>query len=93
MLETPGGEALVQAIKTDYRVAELSNADRAMLDYVIKLTHEPGSMQADDLDRLRSHGFDDDAISDIVQVTALFAYYNRIADGLGIDDESEWARE
>jgi alkylhydroperoxidase family enzyme len=33
---------------------------------------------------LRAHGFDDAAISHAVQVIALFAYYNRIADGLGI---------
>ena len=34
-------------------------------------------------------GFDDDAVHDVVQVTALFAYYNRLADGLGIDLEPE----
>ena len=64
-----------------------------MLDFAVKLTLEPGSIVAADLNRLREHGFDDYAISDIVQVTALFAYYNRIADGLGIDDEPEWAQE
>lgn len=33
---------------------------------------------------MREHGFDDAAIAHAVQVIALFAYYNRIADGLGI---------
>ena len=36
---------------------------------------------------LREVGFDDVAIHDIVQVTALFNYYNRLAEGLGIDPE------
>ena len=61
-----------------------------MLDFVVKLTLHPGEMSSGDVDALRSHGFDDEAISDIVQITGLFAYYNRLADGLGIDDEPEW---
>ncbi len=75
---------------TDYRVADLLPADRAMLDFVVKLTLEPRQMSGRDLEKLRSQGFDDYAISDIVQITGLFAYYNRLADGLGIDDEPEW---
>ncbi len=62
-----------------------------MLDFVTKLTVEPGRVEAGDLKQLRAHGFDDVGISDIVQVTGLFAYYNRLADGLGIDNEPEWA--
>lgn len=68
----------------------LEPADRAMLEFVVKLTLEPQQMRADDLGPLRRHGFDDYAISDIVQITGLFAYYNRLADGLGIDNEPEW---
>jgi alkylhydroperoxidase family enzyme len=34
-----------------------------------------------------SMGFDDTAIHDIVQVTAMFNYYNRLADGLGLEPE------
>ena len=76
---------------TDPTTAPLAPADRAMLEFVVKLTLEPQRMSRDDLDRLRGHGFDDYAISDIVQITGLFAYYNRLADGLGIDDEPEWS--
>jgi alkylhydroperoxidase family enzyme len=61
-----------------------------MLEFVVKLTVEPQKMSAADLEALRTRGFDDYAISDIVQITGLFAYYNRLADGLGIDDEPEW---
>lgn len=77
-------------MKTDYRRAELPPADRAMLDFAVKLTRTPGEMVKGDVEALREHGFDDTAIHDIVQVTALFAYYNRLADGLGTDDEPEW---
>lgn len=61
-----------------------------MLDFAMRLTRTPGEMREDDVEALRRHGFDDGAIHDIVQVTALFAYYNRIADGLGIEPEPEW---
>ena len=83
------GTALVQAVKTDYRSADLEATDRAMLDFAVKLTLAPASVQPADLDVLRSHGFDDAAIHDIAQVTGLFAYYNRLADGLGVDLEPE----
>jgi len=61
-----------------------------MLEFATRLTHTPGQIRRDDLETLRRNGFSDTAIHDIVQVTALFAYYNRLADGLGIDPEPEW---
>ena len=74
----------------DYRQAELSPQDRAMLDFSVKLTRHPENMSSADLEELRRHGFDDAAIHDIAQVAALFNYYVRLADGLGVDPEPEW---
>lgn len=71
----------------DYRQASLTAADRAMLDFATRLTQNPTAITRADLDPLRAAGFDDVAIHDIVQVTALFNYFNRLADGLGIDPE------
>jgi uncharacterized peroxidase-related enzyme len=61
-----------------------------MLDFAVKLTRSPQQMEAEDVERLRRLGFDDAAIHDIVQVAALFNYYDRLADGLGVDPEPEW---
>lgn len=77
----------IDTFKGDYRVAELSDRDRGMLDFAVELTLRPGAIESADLERLRLLGFDDAAITDIVQVTALFAYYNRLADGLGVKSE------
>jgi uncharacterized peroxidase-related enzyme len=55
-----------------------------MLEYAVKLTHEPGGMREADVEALRAAGFSDTGIHDIAQVTALFNFYNRLADGLGI---------
>ena len=80
----------MQAVMQDYRQADLSSQDRAMLDYSVKLTRHPEQMREADIEELRRHGFDDDAIHDIAQVAALFNYYDRLADGLGVDLEPEW---
>ena len=63
-----------------------------MLDYAHKLTVAPASMTQDDVEQLRLHDFDDEAITDIAQVASYFNYINRIADGLGVDLEEEMER-
>jgi hypothetical protein len=40
---------------------------------------------------MRGVGLDDAAISDAIQVVGYFNYVTRVADGVGIDDEPEWA--
>jgi alkylhydroperoxidase family enzyme len=55
-----------------------------MLDYVAALTREPASIQREDIDRLRAHGFDDTAILQINLIASWFNYINRVADGLGV---------
>jgi uncharacterized peroxidase-related enzyme len=65
-----------------------TEADRRMLDFAVKLTCEPSAMTREDVESLRAMGFSDTAIHDIVQITGFFAYYNRLAEGLGIDPEA-----
>jgi uncharacterized peroxidase-related enzyme len=76
----------------DYRKADLAAADRAMLDFAMELTDTPAKIRKGRIDDLREAGFSDAAIHDIVQITGLFAYYNRLADGLGIDLEDDFER-
>jgi len=63
-----------------------------MLAYAVKLTRTPGEMTASDVEDLRAAGFSDRDILDIVEVTAYYAYANRIADGLGVEPEG-WLPE
>lgn len=59
-----------------------------MLEYVEKLTLRPWEMTESDVAALREWGFGDGAILDINQVTAYYAFVNRLADGLGIELEA-----
>ena len=58
-----------------------------MLEFASKLTVRPGEMSETDLTPLREAGLTDRDILDIVEVTAYYAYANRIADGLGLQPE------
>ena len=77
-------EKLVKAIQEDYDHAPLSPADRAMLDYVGKITLRATSIGPDDHEGLRAHGFDDRAILQITLIASWFNYINRVADALGV---------
>ncbi len=59
-----------------------------MLTFAVKLTRTPAAMDDADVEALRSAGFSDRDILDIVEVVGYYAYANRIADGLGIETES-----
>ena len=60
-----------------------------MLRYAVKLTETPRQVTRADMEPLRQAGLDDRAIHDLCAVTAYFAFANRIADGLGIELETD----
>ena len=78
---------LVRAITSDYERAAIPAADRAMLDYVGKLTVDATSIGRQDHESLRGHGFDDRAILQITLIASWFNYINRVADALGVGRE------
>jgi len=65
-------------LATNYRKAEITPRQRAMLDFALKLSTRGGEVDDADLDRLREHGFDDEAIWDIGAITGFFAMSNRL---------------
>jgi uncharacterized peroxidase-related enzyme len=90
---TAHGEALrtesnddpfVEGIKQDYTRLQLPPAERAMLDYAVKLTVAPSTASEEDVSLLRSHGFDDRDILDIAYVICLYNFNDRMADATGI---------
>jgi len=77
-------DALVKSLVEDYENAPLSDADRAMLDYVGKVTLDATRVTPKDHERLRSVGFDDRGILQITLIASWFNYINRVADALGV---------
>ena len=72
------------ALREDYTQAPISDEDRVMLDYVVKLTKGATQVWKDDIDGLRKAGFDDRGILQITLIASWFNYINRVADALGV---------
>lgn len=83
---------LADAIEDDFESAQISEKRKMMLRYALKLTRTPAEITGSDVALLRGEGFSDTDILHIVEVTAYYAYANRIADGLGIPLE-DWIPE
>ena len=75
---------LIEALKKDYTTAPISESERVMLDYVITLTRDATQILPQDHERLRSVGFNDQAILQITLIASWFNYINRVADALGV---------
>jgi uncharacterized peroxidase-related enzyme len=80
-------DVLVEALRKDYRTAPINEQDRAMLDYVVKITKDATRCSPADHNALRAVGFDDRGILQITLITAWFNYINRVADALGVGRE------
>jgi uncharacterized peroxidase-related enzyme len=78
---------MVNALRNDYRTAPISEQDRTMLDYVVKLTKDATKCSPEDHAKLRAAGFDDRGILQITLIASWFNYINRAADALGVGRE------
>jgi uncharacterized peroxidase-related enzyme len=77
-------DSLIEALRRDYRTAPITPQERAMCDYVVKLTKDAVQCSPEDLDQLRAVGFDDKGILQITLIASWFNYINRVADALGV---------
>ncbi|MGC2641849.1 MAG: peroxidase-related enzyme [Pseudolabrys sp.] len=74
-----GNPLLGEHLVMNYRVARLNKRQRAMLDFAVKLTASPWSVEEGDRERLRRVGFTDREIWDISAVASFFNMSNRVA--------------
>lgn len=70
---------LADQLATNHRTADLSDQHRAMLDFAVKLTEEPGRVDDEDLQALQEAGFSEEEIWDIGSVVSMFNLSNRMA--------------
>ena len=83
----------MEALEADYRTAPITEQERVMLDYVVKLTRDATQCSRADHDALRAVGFDDRGILQITLIASWFNYINRVADALGVGRDLPGAAE
>jgi alkylhydroperoxidase family enzyme len=89
----PGGTddtvaTVVDALaRGDLASAPVSPAERALLELVERITRHAYRVTAADVQRVRDAGWSDPQIAEAVYITALFAFFNRVADAFGISGQ------
>ena len=74
----------------NYRKADITPRQRAMLDFALKVCEQSSAIEDADFERLHAHGFDDEDIWDIAAITAFFGLSNRMASFSGMMPNPEF---
>ena len=69
--------------------APIENCQKTAMEYARKLTHNPGSIREESIEKLRADGYTDGEILEINQVCAYFSYANRTVLGLGCSTKGD----
>ena len=85
-----GDPLLGEVLVMNYREAEITPRQRAMLDFAWKATARPQETSASDRKRLREAGFSERDIWDIANVTGFFNFSNRVAMATGMTPNPEY---
>jgi alkylhydroperoxidase family enzyme len=64
--------------------AGLTPAELVLMDYVRLITEAAYRSTVEDVEKLRHVGWTEDQISEAVYITAMFAFFNRVADAFGV---------
>ena len=75
---------LADQLATNYRKADITARQRAMLDYAMKVSQQAYAVDDEDFATLQAHGFSQDDIWDIGAIAAFFALSNRIANVMSL---------
>ncbi|MET4101289.1 putative peroxidase-related enzyme [Roseovarius sp. MBR-78] len=85
-----GDPALGEAMVMNYRVADITPRQRAMLDFAAKVTQASATIEEADRQALRDHGFTDRDIWDIANVAGFFNMSNRVASATGMVPNADY---
>jgi len=81
---------IADQVAVNYRKADISPRERAMLDFALKVALDSGTVGEADFPALREHGFSEEDIWDIAAISALFALSNRMANFTGMRPNDEF---
>ncbi len=81
---------IADQVATNYRKADITARQRAMLDFALKVADDAKAVEDADFAQLHEHGFTDEDIWDIAAITAFFALSNRMANVTGMRPNDEF---
>ena len=81
---------IADQVAVNYRKADLTPRERAMLDFALKVALHAHEIADADFAQLREHGFSDEDIWDIGAIAALFALSNRMANLINMRPNDEF---
>jgi uncharacterized peroxidase-related enzyme len=81
---------IADQIAVNYRKADITPRQKAMLDFAVKVAIEAHMVSDADFAALMAHGFSDDDIWDIAAIAAFFALSNRMANVTGMRPNDEF---
>ena len=79
-------EITTALFKADLAAAPVTDAERVLLQWVELLTLHAYKNTPEDVQRVRDAGWNEPQIAEAVYVTAMFAFFNRVADAFGLED-------
>jgi uncharacterized peroxidase-related enzyme len=77
-------------VAVNYRKADITERQKAMLEFALKVALRSAELVEADYEKLRSYGFSDEDIWDIGAITAFFALSNRMADLISMRPNDEF---
>jgi len=81
---------LAEQVAVNYRKADITDRQKAMLDFAMKVSQRSGEVGDADLATLKEHGFDDEDAWDIAAISAFFGMSNRLANTTSMRPNDEF---
>lgn len=85
-----GKPEMADTVMMNYHVAELSERERAMLDFAVLMTKASATIKESDRQALRDAGFSDKDIWDIASVASFYNMSNRMSSAVGMKPNTEY---
>jgi uncharacterized peroxidase-related enzyme len=82
----------LDSLRRDGQLNNIPPRAKALIDFALKLTLEPGKMARTDVEALGKVGVSDSEILDLVLLTGYINFVNRVAQGLGVEHDEQEAR-
>jgi 4-carboxymuconolactone decarboxylase len=81
---------IADQVAVNYRKADITDRQKAMLDFAVRVSTEASKVSESDFATLKSHGFSEEDVWDIAAITAFFGLSNRLANVTSMRPNAEF---